>query len=139
MLAEAGVPVAVLTSPMIPGLNDHEMEALLEAAAAAGAMAASYTVLRLPHELKDLFSDWLEAHYPDRKQKVLNGIRSLRGGDLYDTRWGHRMKGTGVLADLYKARFSRTTRRLGPDLRDWDVNAAAFRKPDVSGQADLFA
>lgn len=137
-LAEAGVPVAVLTSPMIPGLNDPEMEAILEASAAAGAVAASYTVLRLPHELKTLFEEWLEAYYPDRKTKVLNGIRSLRGGALYDNRWGKRMKGEGVLADLYKARFERTSRRLGLNQRSWEINATAFRPPRLDGQQDLF-
>jgi len=137
-LAAAGVPVAVLTSPMIPGLNDHEMEAILDAAARAGAVAASYTVLRLPLELKDLFTDWIDAHYPDRKTKILNGIRDLRGGDLYDSRWGHRMKGRGVLAELYRARFARAVKRLGLNRRDWELNAAAFRKPSPQGQGDLF-
>ncbi|HST61668.1 MAG TPA: PA0069 family radical SAM protein, partial [Longimicrobium sp.] len=92
-LTAAGIPVRVLAAPVVPGLTDHEMPAILAAAAEAGASAASYIPLRLPHGLKGLFEEWLETHFPDRKDKVLNRIREMRGGKLYDSEWGTRMRG----------------------------------------------
>ncbi|WP_408904186.1 PA0069 family radical SAM protein [Rhodovastum atsumiense] len=119
-LARAGVPVAVLAAPMIPGLNDAELEAILEAAAAAGARQAGYTLLRLPHELGEIFRHWLATHVPDRATRVLDLVRETRGGALNDARFGHRFSGTGAYADLLARRFSHAVRRLrlqtGPEL-----------------------
>ena len=107
------LPTGVLVAPMIPALNDPELEAILEAARAAGAMAAGYVFLRLPHELKGLFEEWLDNHYPDRKSRVLKLIREARGGRLYRPRFGARMSGTGVYANLLSDRFDKACRRLG--------------------------
>jgi len=112
-LKAASVPVSVLAAPMIPGLTDHELEAILEAAKAAGADRVGYTLVRLPHEIKTLFEEWLQANFPDRSRKVLNHIRETRGGKLYDATWGTRMTGTGVYADLLKQRFEVAVRKLG--------------------------
>jgi DNA repair photolyase len=112
-LSEAGVPVSILAAPMIPRLNDHELEAILTAGAAAGAASANYTLVRLPRELKALFSDWLRAHVPDRAERVLGGIRACRGGALNDSSWQARMRGTGVHAALLAQRFAVACRRLG--------------------------
>ncbi|HEU4464677.1 MAG TPA: PA0069 family radical SAM protein, partial [Gemmatimonadota bacterium] len=98
-LSEAGIPVGVNVAPVIPGLTDHEMPEILERAAEAGAVSAAWIMLRLPHAVKDLFADWLERHFPDRKEKVLNRLRDLRGGVLYDARWGARMRGDGPFAE----------------------------------------
>lgn len=121
-LSEAGIPVTVMTAPVIPALNDHEIEALLEAAAAHGAGGAGYVLLRLPHEIKDLFHEWLVQHVPDRAAKVINTMRDMRGGKDYDARWNERMRGRGPVADLIAKRFARATKRLGlgnarPSLR----------------------
>lgn len=112
-LTQAGVPVTVLTSPMIPALNDWELERILEAATDAGAKGAGYALLRLPLEISELFQEWLETHVPDRANRVLNQIRGTRDGALYDSQWGNRMKGTGVQAELLKVRFAKATKRLG--------------------------
>ena len=128
-LSHAGVPVAVMTAPMIPGLNDHEIEDLLAAAADAGAVAAEYVMLRLPLEIHGLFEEWLAAHVPDRAKKVMSLVRETRGGKVYDSAWGERMKGSGVYADLIKARFRAARKRYG-----FTHNAASgFRQ-----RADLF-
>lgn len=112
-LARAGVPASVLAAPMIPGLNDAEMEKILEAAARAGARHAGYILLRLPHELKQIFSAWLQAHFPDRASRVLELIRETRGGALSDSTFGQRFAGTGVYADLLARRFARAARQHG--------------------------
>lgn len=104
-LREAGVPAGVLTAPMIPAINDHELEGLLAAAADAGAESAGYVLLRLPHEIKDLFAEWLEAHFPDRKDRVLNRVQAMRGGKLNESQWGTRLRGEGEYADLLERRF----------------------------------
>lgn len=130
-LTAAGVPVAVLASPMIPALNDHEMEAILEAAADAGATAASYILLRLPLEIADLFEEWLRAHYPDRAERVLSLIRQSRDGALYRSDFATRMKGTGVYADLLRSRFRLAAKRLGLDRRRWELDCTRFRVPDA--------
>jgi DNA repair photolyase len=137
-LSAAGVPVAVLSSPIIPGLNDHEIEAILEAAAAAGAKSANYVLLRLPLEIKELFEEWLRGHAPDRAERVLSLIRQCRDGALYQAGFGTRMKGTGVLAELVARRFDLACRRLGLGRRHWRLNAARFRPPAAGGQLDLF-
>ncbi len=112
-LSAAGVPVAVMTAPMIPGLNDHEIEELLAAASDAGAVAAEYVMLRLPLEIHELFEEWLAAHVPDRAKKVMSLVRETRGGKVYDSTWSERMKGTGVYADLVAARFRAARKRYG--------------------------
>ena len=103
---------------MIPALNDHELEAILQAAVAAGARHAGYIVLRLPLELKELFADWLAAHYPDRAKRVLSRVRDMRGGLLYRDGFGTRMKGTGPHAELLAKRFRVACRRLGIERPD---------------------
>lgn len=131
-LADAGVPVGVMAAPMIPALNDSELEAILAAAAEAGAGSAAYVLLRLPLELKDLFIEWLEAHYPGRKDHVLSLIRQSRGGGLNDATFGRRFRGSGAYAALLARRFNLACRRLGLDQRDrnqadWGLNTDLFR------------
>jgi len=114
-LAEAGVPVSAMTAPLIPAINDHELEALLEAAARAGASGAAYVLLRLPLEIKELFEEWLDTHFPDRKKRVLDLIRQTRGGRLYDSRFGLRQSGEGPYAELLAKRFRTAARKLALD------------------------
>ncbi len=128
-LSMAGVPTAVMAAPMIPGLNDHELERILEAAAAAGASRASHILLRLPLEIKQLFAEWLEAHYPERARRVLALVRDTRGGALYRDRFGERMTGTGAYAELIGHRFRLAARRLGLDRGGWDLAIDRFRPP----------
>ena len=121
-LAKAGIPVAVMAAPMIPGLNDMELERILQSAYDAGARGAHYTLVRLPYELKALFQEWLKAHYPDRLARVLSLIRDTRAGKLYDAEWDQRRTGQGVYADLLTQRFEQAKKRIGfleeePDLR----------------------
>jgi len=134
-LADAGIPVGVMSAPMIPALNDHEMEQVLEAAVAAGATAASYNVLRLPLEIKDLFTEWLEAHVPGRAQHVLDLIRDVRGGALYDSTWGKRMRGEGPYAELLRTRFRLARKRLGLDAYKtrWSLDLSLFKPPPKAG------
>lgn len=112
-LSKAGVRVGVMAAPMIPGLNDSELEAILESAAGAGAASASYVLLRLPLEIKSLFTEWLEAHVPDRAARVMSLVRETRGGKLYDSTFGMRMKGQGPYAELIGKRFELAVRRHG--------------------------
>ncbi|SMH61918.1 PA0069 family radical SAM protein [Azospirillum agricola] len=132
-LTAAGIPVAVLASPMIPGLNDHELEAILAAAAAAGAVQANTILLRLPLEIKDLFEEWLREHAPNRADRVLSLIRQCREGELYRPQFGSRMKGTGPVAELLAQRFRMACRRLGLNGRDAGLNCADFRPPPAPG------
>ncbi len=129
-LNEAGVPTGVLVAPVIPALTDHEMEAILEAAAAAGARWAGYVLLRLPHEVKDLFREWLAAHLPGSADHVMSLIRQMRGGKDYDSSFGTRMRGTGPLAELLRSRFQIACRRLGLGTgRQQPPNISLFRPP----------
>ncbi len=130
-LAEAGVPVGVMVAPVIPGLTDHEMPAILAAAREAGASYAGHIVLRLPRNVKELFSAWLERHHPDRKDKVLNRLRALRGGRLDDPRFGTRMKGSGVYATQIHDLFDLAYRKAGfdPAAAPPVLSTAAFRTP----------
>lgn len=128
-LADAGVPVGVMLAPMIPGLNDHEMPKILEAAAAAGAQSAGLVPLRLPFAVKDIFADWLTRHFPDRKENVLNRIRSLRGGKLNQADFGARMRGEGVWAEQLRKMFDVATRKHGLNRRDYRLSTAHFRRP----------
>ena len=112
-LTRAGVPAGVMVAPMIPGLNDAEMEGIMEAAARAGARHAGYTLLRLPHELRQMFEDWLQTHFPNRARHVLSLIRETRSGALSDPRFYHRRTGQGVYAELLLSRFARAARQWG--------------------------
>ncbi len=133
MLSEAGIPTGVMTAPMIPALNDEELESILTAAAEAGATEAGYVLLRLPLEIKDLFREWLEAHAPDRAQHVMSLIRSIRGGKDYDAEWGTRMRGEGAYAKLISQRFHLATRRLGLNRDRRVLDTGKFRRPLASG------
>jgi DNA repair photolyase len=137
-LAARGIPTGVLAAPMIPGLNDHELEAILEQAAVAGARSAGYVLLRLPHELKQLFEEWLREHYPQRAGHVLSLIRQMRGGALYDSTYGSRQRGAGPFAALLKARFERARRAFDLD-REASLNTSLFRPPAPGGQLDLWS
>ncbi|MCS7168658.1 MAG: PA0069 family radical SAM protein [Gemmatales bacterium] len=137
-LAQAGIPVGVLTAPIIPGLNDHEIPAILQAAAEHGASFAGYIILRLPYALKDLFDSWLQRHYPHQRAKVLSRLRELREGKLYDAQWGTRMTGTGPIADAIASLFRAAARRSGLDKPQPRLSAAHFRVPGRSHQGSLF-
>lgn len=128
-LTQAGVPVGVLVAPVIPGLNDHEIPAILEAAAKAGARGAGYVMLRLPHGLGPLFERWLRQHYPERCEKVLSRIRDTRGGSIYDPRFGSRMRGEGVLAEQIASLFALSCRRAGINNSFPRLSTSAFRRP----------
>ena len=140
-LTAAGVPVGVLLAPLIPALNDHEIERLLESAAAAGAGRAASMMLRLPHELGALFEQWLREHYPSRAERVLNLLRESRGGRLNDPRFGHRMRGEGPYAELLSARFKAACRRYGlNDEREAGLDTDSFvRDPLAPEQRELFS
>lgn len=128
-LREAGVRVGVLTAPMIPGLNDHEMPNILAAAAEAGAQSAGFIPLRLPFGVKDIFADWLTRHFPDRKENVLNRIRSLRGGKLNQADFGERMRGEGIWAEHLQQLFQVAVRKHGLNQRDYELSTEHFRRP----------
>jgi DNA repair photolyase len=138
-LTDAGVPVTVMFAPCIPGLNDHEMEAVLERAAAAGASGAGYVALRLPLEIKDLFREWLENDHPDRARRVMSLVRQMRGGKDYDAQWGSRMTGEGPFGELMATRFKAARRRYGLEQRWGELDVSKFRVPPrPGGQMDLF-
>lgn len=138
-LAQAGVPTGVGFSPVIPGLNDHEMEAVLERGAQAGATAAAYITLRLPLEIKDLFREWLEVDRPDRAARVMSLVQQMRGGRDYDPQWGSRMTGTGPIADLLRRRFQIATSRLGLNRPRAQLRLDLFSPPKpVVAQMELF-
>jgi DNA repair photolyase len=128
-LRKAGVPVGVMIAPTIPGLTDHEMPAILRAAADAGAVTAHYVVLRLPLGVKDLFADWLARHFPERVEKVLGRIRGTRGGQLNDPRFGVRMRGEGEWAETFNRLFHVARKRAGLDRPLPELSTAAFRRP----------
>jgi len=123
---------------VIPGLTDHETAPILEAAANAGASHAGRVVLRLPHGVKDVFEAWIDEHYPDRKRKVWSQVRGLRGGELYDTRWRVRQRGTGPVADHMANAFQVWLRRFGLAAKGPELSAAHFRIPGAGAQLDLF-
>jgi DNA repair photolyase len=152
-LTEAGIPVSVSVAPIIPFVTEPEIEKILEAAREAGAVGAHYVVLRLPWEVNPLFQEWLEAHFPERAQRVMNRVRDLRGGKDYDSDFSKRMHGEGVWADLIRQRFSKTVERLGMGGlrgRFERLDVSQFRKPlvvppapgkqcgNATGQLDLF-
>ena len=136
ILSQAGIPTGVMIGPVLPGLTDHEIPGILQAASEAGATSAHYTMLRLPHSVKDLFQTWLQEHYPDRAERVLNRVKEVRGGKLYNAEFGTRMTGTGIYADhisqmveLYKRKFGLTKRT--------ELSARSFHNP-YKKQMDLF-
>lgn len=128
-LSAAGVPVSAMVAPVIPRINDHEMEHILEAVAEKGAMSASYVLLRLPNEVAPLFREWLTAHYPDRADAVMRAIASCRGGKAYDASFHTRMRGEGLIADMIARRFRVARRRLGLDRDRAPLNTQAFQNP----------
>jgi DNA repair photolyase len=128
-LSKAGIPVGILMAPMIPGLNDSEIPAVVEAAAQAGARSAGYVILRLPHAVAPLFKKWLETHFPLRKDKVLNRIRGMRHGKLYESGFGTRMRGEGIFAEQIDAMFEIACRKHGLSSEAPPLSAASFRRP----------
>ncbi len=128
-LADAGIPTTVMVAPIIPALNDSEIESILQAAHAAGAREAGYVLLRLPLELKELFREWLETDYPDRAKRVINILRSMHGGKDYVAAFGHRQRGSGPYADQIGARFRLALKRLGMERRHLSLRTDLFQPP----------
>ncbi|RZA33495.1 MAG: PA0069 family radical SAM protein [Lysobacteraceae bacterium] len=138
-LRQAGVPVGVMVAPVIPWVNDSELESVLEAVHAAGAQSAGYVLLRLPHEVAPLFRDWLQAHVPERAEHVMSTIRQLRGGKDYDAAFGKRMRGQGVYADLLARRFALAVKRCGFPGHARALDCSRFVAPrPASPQGELF-
>jgi DNA repair photolyase len=136
-LSRAGVPVNVMVAPVIPAITDHEIPAILDAVAQAGAVSAAFVPLRLPWGVKNLFEDWLDRHFPDRKDKVLNRIRDMRGGKLNDPAFGSRMRGEGVFAEQIGQIFAVAARKVGLPKREVTLSASSFRVP-AGPQLSLF-
>jgi len=133
-LVDAGVPTSVMVAPVIPGLTDMEMERILERAAAAGVRQAGYVLLRLPLEIGDLFTEWLQANCPDRANRVLSLMRSTRGGRLYEAKWGERMSGEGPYAWMIGRRFELAAERLGLNEASVELRSDLFTRPTLPGQ-----
>lgn len=131
-LAAAGIPVGVMVAPIIPGLTEHEMPAILAAAAAAGAQTAGYTLLRLPYAVKDVFLRWLDDHEPAKKGRILSRVREIRGGRLNVSEWGRRLHGEGVLAEQLRGWFDVAARRAGLQRGRFELSSAHFRRPGGS-------
>lgn len=128
-LTEAGIPAGVMVAPVVPGLTDHEMPAILKAASEAGAYSAAFVPVRLPHSVAPLFEEWLGNHFPDRKDKVLHRIQELRGGKLNDPNFGSRMQGQGQFADLFSQMFHTACRRHGLNQRKHELTTSLFQRP----------
>ena len=122
-----------MVAPVVPAITEHEMVKILTAARDAGAVEAGFVVLRLPWAVAPLFEKWLEEHFPDRKEKVMNRIRDLREGKLYDSTWGVRQRGKGIFAEQIQAMFDVTCRRLGLNERDYELSTASFRRRTAQG------
>jgi DNA repair photolyase len=140
-LSAAGIPVTAMTAPLIPALNEPELEQLLEASADAGATRAGYVLLRLRLEIAGLFTEWLEANYPDRAGRVMSLLRSMHKGEDYRSEWKVRQRGDGPYAELIAARFRNATKRLGLNAVSVNLRADLFRPPvqkDDGGQMSLF-
>jgi DNA repair photolyase len=138
-LSQAGIPVRVMASPMVPGLTDHELEAILEAARDAGATNATWIMLRLPREVAELWRDWLQEHYPDRFNRVMTKVREMHGGQDYSPEWGKRMRGEGVYAELVNRRFKLAVQRLGLNNQTTPLECGLFTPPLRNGdQMSLF-
>ncbi len=134
-----GVPVGVLVAPIIPALNEKDVEAIIERAAVNGANSIGYTCIRLPHELKQLFREWLELHYPDRAAHIISLIQQMNGGKDYDANFATRMRGQGVFADIIRKRVQVATRKAGLD-RAWDtvLDTSQFIPPRVASRKASF-
>jgi len=128
-LTAAGIPVNVLVAPVIPAITDHEMPRIIAAVAEAGAVSAGFVPVRLPWAVAPLFENWVERHFPDRKEKVLSRIREMRGGKLNDPNFGSRMRGEGIFAEQIRKMFHVACRRAGLPKREVELSAAAFRVP----------
>jgi DNA repair photolyase len=142
-MASAGVPCGVLVGALIPALNDKTLEHVLEEASKAGALEAAYVILRLPNELKDIFKEWLAAHYPERAEHVMSIVRQMRGGKENDPRFRERMRGTGNYAELMSKRFAIACKRFGLNGHDGgrrvpDLDCGQFVPPSPTGQLKLF-
>ncbi len=137
-LSRKGIPVGIMIAPVVPGLTDHEIPSILKAAASAGATQAAYIFLRLPHGVKELFSDWLARHFPDRQKRVLNRVRDGRDGNLYDSQFHTRMSGQGIYASHIQDLFEKTCRRAGLSRKRSELSTAAFRCPGRGRQKVLF-
>jgi DNA repair photolyase len=133
-LAKAGIPTVVMIGPVIPGLNEHEIENILKAARAAGAREAGYTMLRLPHEVKGIFKDWLEKAYPDRFAKVMSQIKDVRGGKETSAQFGDRMTGSGPVAWMIGRRFQLSCQQLGLNATRLKLNTELFTRPPQAGE-----
>ncbi|MDQ3812727.1 MAG: PA0069 family radical SAM protein [Armatimonadota bacterium] len=136
-LAKAGVPVGILACPIIPGLTDHELPSIIQAAVDAGARFAYYNLLRLPYAVKDIFEEWLTTHLPEKKEKVLHKIRACRGGQLTDSNFATRMTGQGIFAEQVAALFAIACKKAGISGQWPQLSTAAFRRP-TPGQLELF-
>jgi DNA repair photolyase len=136
-LSKAGIPVTVNMAPIVPGLTDHEIPSLLKAVADAGAYNAHYTMLRLPYGVKDLFVKWLEDNFPNHKNKVLNRLKNIRGGKLYDAEWGQRMTGSGIFAEHIEQMFDNARERYGLNKSFGHLSTEHFRRKN-GGQMSLF-
>ncbi|MCB1492321.1 MAG: PA0069 family radical SAM protein, partial [Rhodobiaceae bacterium] len=132
-LSAAGVPTAVMVAPVVPGLNEAELDKILERAASAGATEAGYILLRLPAEVREIFEAWLVEHYPDRAEKVLSLMRTMRGGKEYEAEWGLRMSGTGPHAWLIGRRFEQAAKRNRLNRRKLNLRTELFEKPVLTG------
>lgn len=137
-LCEAGIDTGVFVAPVIPRVNDHEMEAIMAVCRDAGARRAGYVLIRLPHEVKALFKEWLEAHMPERAEHVMELIRQCHGGEAYDPRFGKRMRGEGPVAEIIERRFEVTKRKLGFATEKPELDLSRFRPVSLTGQLDLF-
>lgn len=136
-LTENGIPVMVLIAPVIPGLTDHEIPKIIEQSVNSGASGAGYVMLRLPHGVKELFSDWINNHYPDRKNKIIHRIESVRNGKLNSTEFFNRMKGEGVFADQIKNMFNLSCKKAGISKNNFNFNCTQFRRP-TENQLEMF-
>ncbi|MFS8974512.1 PA0069 family radical SAM protein [Cupriavidus necator] len=135
-LSNAGIPVGVSVAPTIPFITEPDLERILEAAQEAGARYASYVVLRLPWEVRPLFLEWLQAHYPDRAERVMNRVREMRGGKDYDADFSQRMSGTGIWSDFLRQRFYKAADRLGLSYKRLRLDTSRFRAPERSPSAN---
>lgn len=137
-LSAVGIPAGVMVAPVIPFLTDAEMERILDTTREAGAQSAGYTLMRLPYELKDLFKDWLEVHYPLKAAHVMSRLREMRDGKENDPNFGSRMRGSGLFAELLGQRFRKATHRLGFNQSRLELATHHFRRPELHGQMGLF-
>lgn len=138
-LSRAGIATTVMVAPIIPAINDAELEKILDTAQRCGVESATYVLLRLPLELKEIFEDWLHTDFPDRAKHVYTLMRSMRGGELYDAKWGERMRGTGPYAEQIAQRFAIATKRLGINERSFKLRTDLFQRPILKGgQMELF-